>query len=70
MVLLFMCCEFGLALFHVVVELEYDGAAGHANRCVQGSNDYQSGVNHGLAVITSDKEGSRPIGNVAWDQRR
>ena len=31
MVLLFIYCEFGLALFQVVVELEYDGAAGHAN---------------------------------------
>ena len=31
MTLLFIYCEFGLALFQVVVELEYDGAAGHAN---------------------------------------
>ena len=68
MILLFMCCEFGLALFQVVVELEYDGAAGHANRDDQGQNDYQSGVNHSLAVVTSDKEGSRSIGNIAWDQ--
>ena len=68
MILLFMCCEFGLALFQVVVELEYDGAAGHANRDDQGQNDYQSVVNHSLAVVTSDKEGSRPIANIAWDQ--
>lgn len=70
MVLLFICCEFGLTLFQVVIELEYDSATGHANRDDQGQNDYQSGVNHSLAVITSDKEGSRPIGNIAWDQRR
>ena len=36
MALLFVCCEFALALFQVVVELEYDGAAGHANRDDQG----------------------------------
>ena len=70
MALLFVCCEFGLALFQVVVELEYDSATGHANRDDQGQNDHQSGMNHGLAVVASDKEGSRPIGNVAWDQRR
>lgn len=70
MVLLFICCEFSSALFQVVVELEYDSAAGHANRDDQGQNDHQSGVNHSLAVVTSDKEGSRPIGNVAWNQRR
>lgn len=70
MVLLFICCEFGLALFQVVVELEYDSAAGHANRDDQGQNDHQSGVNHSLAVVTSDKKCSRPIGNVAWNQRR
>ena len=68
MALLFVCCEFGLALFQVVVELEYDSAAGHANRDDQGQNDHQSGVNHGLAIVTSDKESSRPIGNIAWDQ--
>ena len=36
MALLFVCCEFGLALFQVVVELEYDGATCHANRDDQG----------------------------------
>lgn len=70
MVLLFICCEFGLSLFQVVVELEYDSAACHANRDDQGQNNHQSGVNHSLAVVTSDKKGSRPIGNIAWDQRR
>lgn len=28
MALLFVCCEFALAFFQVVIELEYDGAAG------------------------------------------
>ena len=36
MALLFVCCEFALALFQVVIELEYDGATGHANRDDQG----------------------------------
>ena len=36
MALLFVCCEFGLALFQVVIELEYDSAAGHTDRDDQG----------------------------------
>lgn len=48
-----------------MIQFQDDRATSHPDGNHQGQNNHQGHAGHCLAILATDKKGSRPIGNIS-----